>query len=638
MNLNKPCSFVFRFKSPFAPILDDEASFLNLAFENYIYVLIQTCFMKYSHLFRLGALALTTFIFFIACQKEVNWTDGPVTPFTPPDLTTRINSSVSGFVTDENNQPVQNASVNAGSVTVSTDEYGFFEIRNVSVVKNAATVTITKNGYFKSIKTYTAVNGKSAFFRVKLIPNSTSGTINAGSGGTVTLSNGFSITLPPAAVVNATTNAAYTGTINVAAYWINPAGNEVANLMPGDLRGLDTTGAIRLLASFGMASVELTGASGEKLQIATGKKAKLNFPVPVSLQSKAPASIPLWYFDETSGLWKQEGSASKSGNNYSGDVSHFTLWNVDDPSNFVIYDCTVVNTNGQPVPYVYVKVTDGFFYTYGYTDSSGYVNGYVPKNKQLTLEIYDNVNCPSPVYTQAFTTTTSNISLGTITIPLSSARIATLTGAVKNCNNAAVTSGFIIINDGNILNRYTLSSSGTYSVNKIFCSFPAVISFIGEDVAAGKQSNPVSFSVTSSGVQNVPDIIACAQTTQEYLNYTDNGVPAAYSAPVDTLYWYATPPPVLTATITARTIPIVPNNYATITFSNSNVTVGSVMAVSAFSTFSSNSYLLNSGTITITEYGAVGQFVAGNFTVTKSDITNGQLHTFTGSLRIRRTN
>lgn len=463
--------------------------------------------------------AICSFFVFIACQKEIKWDGGPTTPVTPPDLSTKIISSVSGFVTDENNAPVQNASVKAGATTVSTDEYGFFDIRNVNVVKNAATVTITKPGYFRSVKTYTATENKSAFFRIKLIPNIPGGTISAASGGSLTLTNGFKLTLPANAVVNASTGAAYTGTINVAAYWIDPAGNEVANLMPGDLRGLDTAGALRFLASFGMANVELTGSAGELLQVAVGKKATLSFPIPASLLAKAPASIPLWYFDETLGLWKEDGSAAKTGGNYIGDVTHFTLWNVDDPEDFVIYDATIVNTAGQPVPYVYVKVTDGYFYTYGYTDSTGYVSGYVPRNASLTLQVFDNSSCSSPVYSQPFTTSTVNISLGTITIPVATSRIATLTGAVKNCTGGAVTNGYIIISDGNILNRYSLSATGTYSINKLFCAFPTTLTLIGEDITSGQQSNPVTYMVTGSGINTVPDITACGVTTQEFFNY-----------------------------------------------------------------------------------------------------------------------
>lgn len=104
------------------------------------------------------------------------------------------------------------------------------------------------------------------------------------------------------------------------------------------------------------------------------------------------------------------------------------------------------------------------------------------------------------------------------------------------------------------------------------------------------------------------------------------------------MYWFATPNPGSTATFHARSVPTIPTDYLTITMANVNVTVGSTQAISTFSTFPSNSFLMNSGSALITEYGAVGQFVAGTYTATKTDIGTGQQHTYTGSFRVRRTN
>ncbi len=81
--------------------------------------------------------------------------------------------------------------------------------------------------------------------------------------------------------------------------------------------------------SFGMMAVVLESTSGEKLQIAKDKSAKLTIPIPSSIQSSAPASISLWYVDEQTGLWKEEGTATKNGTSYVGDVKHFSFWNAD---------------------------------------------------------------------------------------------------------------------------------------------------------------------------------------------------------------------------------------------------------------------------------------------------------------------
>ena len=122
---------------------------------------------------------------FFSCQKDLSIEDGG-TVIIPPDLSTKINSSVSCFVTDENDAAVKDATVQFGTSSITTDKYGYFEVKNVQVVKEAAVVTVNKTGYFKGIKTYMAKEGKAAFFRIKLISKTTVGNINAASGGTVT--------------------------------------------------------------------------------------------------------------------------------------------------------------------------------------------------------------------------------------------------------------------------------------------------------------------------------------------------------------------------------------------------------------------------------------------------------------------
>ncbi len=85
--------------------------------------------------------------------------------------------------------------------------------------------------------------------------------------------------------------------------------------MPGELRGIDENNKQVGLQSFGMMAVEMTGASGERLQLAPAKPATMRFPIAAAQQASAPATIAFWSFNDTTGLWKQEGMATKQGMN-----------------------------------------------------------------------------------------------------------------------------------------------------------------------------------------------------------------------------------------------------------------------------------------------------------------------------------
>lgn len=585
---------------------------------------------------------LFTAALFNGCKKTA---DVPaIDSGNPPDLTTKVKSSVSGFVTDENDQAVNLATVQVGTVTATTDKYGYFEVKNAEVIKTAAVVTVVKPGYFKGIKTYLAEEGKSAFFRIKLIPKANAGTVNATTGGAVTLANGLSVTLPAAAVVNATTLAAYTGTVNVSAYWIDPTAADLPAMMPGDLRGINTAGNARLLITYGMAAVELTGTGGELLQVAPGKKATLNLPIPASLSSVAPATIPLWYFDEAKGLWKEEGSATKNGNSYVGEVSHFSFWNWDQPQNQVQFNCTLVDQNNLPVPYAGVRISEvpnpqnrGW----GYTDISGYTGGVIPANAQLKLEVFPSGDCTAtPLYTQLFTTTNTNISLGIITIN-NPAFILHVSGTATNCANAPLNPGLVILHAGNRIYSYPVTN-GAYHFNMPVCSTPAPVSISVIDLSNQQTSLPMSYTL-NTGNNTIPGIQVCGTIPLEYTYYMVDGTPY-YKATGNAYfrhYSYSQPsPPSQTDLFNvsldpAHTVPH--SGFSAERPSSLPITNAPLKSFSIYNVVSGNPFP-NPIMVNYTEYGNIGQYIAGNFSGTIKSTSTNVTSTISCSFRMKRGN
>jgi hypothetical protein len=597
---------------------------------------MQTSNLKNSSIYFLYIFSL---FFFVSCQKDERGT-GNID--TPPDLTTKVQSSVSGFVTDENDAAVNGAAVSAGNMNTITDKYGYFEIRNVQVIKEAAVVTVNSPGYFKGIKTYIASDGKAAFFRIKLLPKTNTGTIESVAGGSVTLTNGLTVTLPANAIINAGTNAVYTGQVNIAVKWIDPTANDMNRIMPGDLRGIDNNGAAKILTTYGMAAIELTNSSGDLLQIAAGKKATVSFPIPASIAGNAPASVPLWYFDETAGLWKEEGSAAKSGNNYVGEVSHFSFWNCDVPVSYVQFNCIVKDAGGQPMPGVIIKVSvvgNPDRRGEGYTDSSGYTGGAIPDNAQLLLEVFSDNSCSNNLYSQNFTTASKDISLGIITLPATNT--ATITGYVLNCSSNPVSNGYIVMKIGGINYRYPVNGKGgAFTFSTTPCSNNPSVTLIAEDNDARQQSNPVTLTVIS-GNNNAGTLIACGISNEQFINYTVNGVSYPLTAPADTI----------DHTVSAQGIPAdvisgvaytggsVSNSFS-IWFTHDGIALNSTqsaISIAAYHPADSTFTITSPINVNITEYGAVGQFISGNFSgiLTGAPPAN-KPSTITCQFRVRR--
>jgi len=334
-----------------------------------------------------------------------------------PTLVTQVTATVQGQVLFAGS-PLGGAAVSTvGGASVQTDANGNFTLQDVQINPNAGYVKVEKQGFFVGSRTFLATNGIIPRLSIELIPKEITGSFEAASGGTITAS-GCSVALPASAVVREN-GSAYTGKVSVASYYLDPTGPRINAIMPGDLRGITTEGRERGLKSFSMMAVELIGENGEKLQIATGKSATLTFPIPARLQQEAPATIPLWYFDEATGLWREQGMATKQGTTYVGTVSHFSFWSSNASFELVSFQAVLKDAAGQPLPHTEVtfnfrEVNGILSRITGRTDAVGRISSRLPANMPLEMSLIASL-CSQSVFTKAIGPFTGATDLGVIT-------------------------------------------------------------------------------------------------------------------------------------------------------------------------------------------------------------------------------
>lgn len=271
----------------------------------------------------------------------------PQNNYTPPSVT--FKATVQGFVVDESGNSISGAEIKTGNKTTTTDVNGYFRIENADFTGDFCYIKATKAGYFTASTTIHGDAGKEYAANLVLTQPEQTTTFNAANATSITLQNGGKIELPANGYVTAA-NQSYTGNVTAVIKHINPEADNFGDLIPGgDLRAYNANGEDRILYSFGMLNVELHDDKGGLLQLAAGKEATLTFPVATSQQSKAPSTMPLWYFDEYKGIWIEEGEAKLQGNSYVGKVKHFTPWNVDKPFPPSIITGKVIDGKGEPV-------------------------------------------------------------------------------------------------------------------------------------------------------------------------------------------------------------------------------------------------------------------------------------------------
>jgi hypothetical protein len=378
------------------------------------------------------------------CRKDTTGVsdDPTVTPINNNQPT--VTASVMGFVTTESGTPMPNTTVNIAGRTAKTNAAGVFTLKN-TLLPVQTVVTCAPTGYFKSLRLLELKANKTAQVNLIMQTKTVLQTFSASAGATVSVgTQGATVALPANGYKDGAGNP-YNGQVQVSARFVNTATPNFVAIAPGTMSATNAQGKAVQLATYGMMEVLLTAPSGAALQLANGKKATITSPIDDA--QNAPATIPMWYLDENTGLWKEEGVGTKQGNTYIAEVAHFTWWNCDLQSNRATIKGRVVDCNGNPVANmeVYGK------YGYELTDGNGYFEGFVPAGIPTTLYFYNRyLNCGTPAYNH-----TENVvslsdgqvyQMGNINIGCpNNTNFKTITGHVEGCNGQAIAAAGVIV-------------------------------------------------------------------------------------------------------------------------------------------------------------------------------------------------
>lgn len=305
--------------------------------------------------------------------------------------------ALSGIVRDASGTPIEGVSIVSGSSVATTNTDGFFEfdqIQVVSVQNDRSVVRFSKAGYFDVVRSMDAdddaADGASwevvmckkennDFTSIKTYSSSSDQTLQAGE---------MKIDMPQDGYKVDGTGAGYTGKVKSEMVYLDPNNERFSEMMPGgDLAAVRSDNSSAQLVSYGMTDLNMYAENGDKLQLKDGCKAKLTFPIPAGMGENPPASIPLWSFNEKTGLWEEEGSAALQGNVYVGEVAHFSWVNLDYPEKQGTVYGYVKDDTGKALPGVRLNI--GQLLASTVTKSDGYYSHEVPANTAFSITVKD---------------------------------------------------------------------------------------------------------------------------------------------------------------------------------------------------------------------------------------------------------
>ena len=286
------------------------------------------------------------------------------------------------IISDENGEPISNAQVEMNSTIYYSDDNGVIISGPQKIPAFGAKVEISAEGYDALTKLVTGIENS---FKQEKVILFTSQTTVISTGSTGPINGEGSLTLPNDLVREDGT--IYNGEVTVKSKYLNPENPDFLKSAPGDLLAINGSEEYFQLASYGMYKIELFDSNNEKLQIPDEQTAIIEFPIAEQHLGNLDSTIPLWYFDENTGLWVEEGEAVVQDSKMIAEVGHFSWWNCDLPYEFEVVCLTFLDADGLPIPEMEIRFyVNNANYGSAYTDNNGLIYAKIPVGEIVYLQ------------------------------------------------------------------------------------------------------------------------------------------------------------------------------------------------------------------------------------------------------------
>ncbi len=276
--------------------------------------------------------------------------DDPAPTPGAPTPSIALLGTVNGMVVESaTGSALAGVTVQLAARSTRTAADGSYSMRDVPAGDDKV-VTFDLAGHARGVLAISVPAGGAARASARLTRVGTTFAFDAATAATIAWAGSVAQVVLPAAGLVTAAGAPASGSVKAELTAIDPAADP--GNMPGNYRAQAAGGSTSQIESFGAIKVSLTDAAGASLNLAAGMSATIRIPL-ATRSANPPASVPLFYLNESTGLWVQEGSALLAGvapnQYYEGTVGHFTYWNADQVTDTITVSGCVNDANAKPV-------------------------------------------------------------------------------------------------------------------------------------------------------------------------------------------------------------------------------------------------------------------------------------------------
>ena len=239
-------------------------------------------------------------------------------------------------VFDIDGTPIEGADVELNGTTQQSNELG--EALFEELPPGDIAIRASAGGYASTGVGTEIMEGTSSIETIYMLEEGGSHSFDASSDSTV-YQDRVRLDIP-ANALETTDGSSFTGTAVATITPLNPSTDE-RSAFPRPMTGvLEGDSEPTPFQSILTADIDLETQSGDPLELADGSSATLEYVLPDDLQGEYSTGdqIEAYWYDETEGMWMQEGQGTVVESTYASDrlawqvdVEHFTWWNCDEP-------------------------------------------------------------------------------------------------------------------------------------------------------------------------------------------------------------------------------------------------------------------------------------------------------------------
>lgn len=301
--------------------------------------------------------------------------------------------NILGFVSDTQGAGLAFVSVQSDSGAETwTDGYGYFTLPDEPA--GTRSLTFAKTGYAPGGVRVEVIGGASCAATAALKALAPGKILeNAEDGGTVDDGLGNAIDIPAGGLVTKSGRKA-TGPVSVHITPLDVTSDADMAAFPGSFMAIAAKqGSEVMLETFALADFSIF-QDDEPLDLAAGSTAQIQLALPDNTPLDAGEIVPLWYFDETQGIWMESGTGTVVEADgvlvYRAEIPHLSWWNCDAPieeKNCIT--ARVLDDAGMPVTgaSVIAKGVDYSGWSYGGSDANGNFCVDVKRDSTVLVEV-----------------------------------------------------------------------------------------------------------------------------------------------------------------------------------------------------------------------------------------------------------